>query len=231
MKSILLVEDDELLREIIADALRLFNADCVVHAVDGGTRSIELLDEQTFDLLITDLCMPKGDGLTLLEHLRARRIQTPTIVITGSVAAGLEPMVRSLGARMYFHKPFDLQVLLVTAERFLLDAKVPAENRIQGFSLPSFLQLMEIDGKTSLVRVRASGNREGELCFMKGKLVSAQVATHSGDDAVVEILRWPEPEIRISDVASAPPASNVRALLAGLLLRSAHDRDEAAGGG
>ncbi len=225
MKSILLVEDEDLLREIITESLRMCNVGCVVHAVAGGQRAVELLGSQKFDLLITDLCLPDIDGLALLSWMRERRLNIPSIVITGRQTAGLESLVRSLGAVVFFEKPFDLNVLLVTVERFLLAAADNTENRIQGFTLPSFLQLMEMDGKTSLVRVFAPDNREGQLRFLNGKLVSALTHERTGDEAAVEILNWPDPEIRLSSIVE-PLVPNVHTNLTGLLLRSCHERDE-----
>lgn len=225
MKSILFVEDDDLLREIVTDSLRLCNVENVVHAVSSGERALELLKKQRFDLIITDLCLEKMDGLALLSCLREYQVKTPSIVITGKNTAGLEPLVRSLGALAFFHKPFDLSVLLVTVERFLLTSSDGIENRINGFTLPSFLQLMEMDGKTSLVRVFASNGREGQLRFLNGKLVSALTTGHTGDEAAVEILNWPDPEIRLSFIVE-PLVPNVNTSLAGLLLRSCHEQDE-----
>ena len=138
MKSILLVEDEAFLREIVADSLRLFDVGCIVYAVDNGERALELLGNQVFDLLITDLLVPKVDGLVLLSYVRERGLKTPVIVVTGRVAPGLEPLVRSLGARMFIKKPFDLNVLLVAVERFLLAGENSLENRLQDLAYRGF---------------------------------------------------------------------------------------------
>ena len=84
---------------------------------------------------------------------------------------------------------------------------------------------MELDGKTSLIRVIASENREGQLRFLNGKLVSALTLARTGEDAVLEILSWPEPEIRVSSIVE-PLVPNVSASLAVLLMQSCRDRDE-----
>ena len=225
MKNILLVEDDDLLREIIAESLRISSADCVVHAVSDGAHAMEQLGRQTFDLLITDLCLPEVDGLAVLSFLRERGINTPSIVITGQSTAGLETLVRSLGARVFFHKPFDLDVLLVTADRFLLAATDRADDEAPAFTLPSFLQLMEIDGKTGAVRVTSTENREGWFAFQNGKLVSAMTLGCTGEDAALKILGWPAPEIRVfNKVELLVP--NMHTGLTSLLLRSSQCQDE-----
>ena len=223
MKRILLVEDDDLLREIIAESLRISSAGCTVHAVSDGAHAMEQLGRQSFDLIITDLCLPEVDGLAVLSFLRERRIATPSIVITGQGTAGLEALVRSLGARVFFHKPFDLDVLLVTADRFLLAGN--KEDQVPAFTLPSFLQLMEIDGKTGAVRVLSTENREGWFAFENGKLISAMTLDCAGEKAALEILGWPAPEVRVfNKVELLVP--NMHTSLTGLLLRSSQYQDE-----
>lgn len=223
MKRILLVEDDDLLREIIAESLQISSAACTVHAVSDGAHAIEQLGRQSFDLIITDLCLPEVDGLAVLSFLLERRIATPSIVITGQGTAGLEALVRGLGARVFFHKPFDLDVLLVTADRFLLAGNT--EDQVPAFTLPSFLQLMEIDGKTGAVRVLSTGNREGWFAFESGKLVSAMTLNYTGEEAALKILGWPAPEVRVfNKVELLVP--NMHTSLTGLLLRSSQCQDE-----
>ena len=230
MKNVLLVEDDDLLREIIAESLQISSASCAVCAVSDGAQAIEQLGRQRFDLLITDLCLPEVDGLAVLSFLHERCINTPSIVITGQSTAGLESLVRGLGARVFFHKPFDLDVLLVTADRFLLATASDAENQTPAFTLPSFLQLMEIDGKTGAVRVLSTENREGWFAFENGRLVSAMAQGCAGEEAALEILGWPAPEIRVfNKVELLVP--NMHTSLTGLLLRSSQSQDELLSGG
>ena len=225
MKNILLVEDDDLLREIIAESLRISGPGRTVHAVSDGSEAMERLGRQRFDLIITDLCLPEVDGLAVLSFLSERRITTPSIVITGQDTAGLGALVRGLGARVFFHKPLELDVLLVTVDRFLLAAAEHAEDHAPAFTLPSFLQLMEIDGKTGAVRVLSTEDREGWFAFENGKLVSAMTLGSAGEEAALEILGWPTPEVRVfNKVELLVP--NMHTSLTGLLLRSSQSQDE-----
>ncbi len=228
MKTILLAEDDALLCQMMAESLRLADKGYTVHAVPSGLRAQTLLEQQPVDLLITDLSMPGVDGLMLLSFLQERRMRIPVIVVSGRITPDVEPLVRSLGAETILEKPFDLSVLLATVKRVLLASEYVPEDRIRGFTLPSFLQLMALDGKTSVVRVLASQSREGHLRFLGGQLVGAAAGTASGDDAALEILGWPEPEIRLANLAEPLPP-NVQTSLSGLLMRSAQAQDEREG--
>ncbi len=103
MARILVVDDEEGLREFIAEAL----AD-VGHSVSqagDGSEAIELLRFQAFELMITDLKMPHVDGLELLRRIRGEHDGMETLVLTahGSVESAVEAM--KLGAFDYLQKP------------------------------------------------------------------------------------------------------------------------------
>lgn len=225
MKHVLIVEDEDLFRELLCDSLRPNSPQRLVHAAESGRRAMELLREHTFDLIITDLCLPEVDGFALLAHLRELGSEAPAIAITGHTASGLEPLARSLGARVFFEKPFDFGMLGFTADRLLL---ADADTRLQGLSLQNFLQSMEKEGRTSLVSVLSCDARQGQLRVVKGKLVSALTDTAQGDAAVVEMLKWRDPEIRVSAVFE-PQVPNMRTRLDDLLPQSAHGPAKAPG--
>src|SRR6476661_6688697 len=103
MARILVADDEPGLREFIADALALDEHD-VVTAPDGKAAA-KLLDERSFELVITDLKMPGMDGLGLLRKVKAEQPETEVIVMTahGTVDNAVEAM--KLGAFEYLQKP------------------------------------------------------------------------------------------------------------------------------
>jgi two-component system, NtrC family, response regulator AtoC len=103
MARILVADDEPGLREFIADALELDEHD-VVTAPDGKAAA-KLLDERSFELVITDLKMPGMDGLALLRKVKAEQPETEVIVMTahGTVDNAVEAM--KLGAFEYLQKP------------------------------------------------------------------------------------------------------------------------------
>ena len=100
-KRVLVVDDEEDIRSFIAEALDSFE---VVKARDGQ-EAAELCAHQEFHLVITDLTMPRMDGLTLLRKLRAEMPSSEVIVLTahGTVGTAVEAM--KLGAFDYLQKP------------------------------------------------------------------------------------------------------------------------------
>jgi len=77
---ILIVEDEEPLREVLA--LKLNKAGMETEFASDGEQALYLLNKKTFDLILLDLMMPKKNGFMVLTDLRARNDKTPVIVLT-----------------------------------------------------------------------------------------------------------------------------------------------------
>jgi two-component system, NtrC family, response regulator AtoC len=103
MARILVADDEPGLREFVTDVLEL-DHHMVAVAADGADAA-KLLDERGFDLVITDLKMPRMDGMALLRKVRAEQPEVEVIVMTahGSVDTAVEAM--KLGAFEYLQKP------------------------------------------------------------------------------------------------------------------------------
>jgi two-component system response regulator FlrC len=118
MARILVADDEAGIRSFLAETLELGGHE-VAQAADGE-EALDLLARRGFDLLVTDLRMPRRDGLEVLRDALARQPDLEVIVLTahGSVSSAVEAM--RLGAFDYLQKPVDGpdQVLLL-AERAL----------------------------------------------------------------------------------------------------------------
>jgi DNA-binding NtrC family response regulator len=117
--TILIVDDEANLRKTLAEILGA-RGYSVLEADDGAT-AIELLRTATPDLIFSDWKMPRIGGEEFLQHLHshARLASVPVIVITayGSSHSAIEAV--RLGAYDFVTKPFDLDEIVVTAERAL----------------------------------------------------------------------------------------------------------------
>ncbi len=117
--KILIVEDDERLREVLLEAAAMEGYDA--RAVSSAEVAIESLRREPFDILVTDVALPGMSGLDLLRHCPQVRPGILPIVITayGTVDIAVEAMKR--GAADFLTKPFELDGLLgtirVAAER------------------------------------------------------------------------------------------------------------------
>ncbi len=162
-KSILLVEDEKVLRESLAQLLTEEGYD-VAPAADGQ-EGFDLAVARTFDLVLTDIRMPRMDGTTLLQHLLRVAPQTPVIVLTafGTVESAVGAM-RS-GAADYILKPVQFEDVLLRIKRALEFGEVRRDRRILSEQLaasstfhnligesPAMAKLFELARKLSGVR-------------------------------------------------------------------------------
>lgn len=106
--KVLIVDDDPLMCDVMADALAAHGIDCSF--VHSGVDAIHLLPDQKPDLIVLDCAMPGKSGLEVLRHLRAQpRFEDVPVVMASARKSPLyqEAMIAE-GARAYFTKPLDL---------------------------------------------------------------------------------------------------------------------------
>ncbi|MEO0093942.1 MAG: response regulator, partial [candidate division WOR-3 bacterium] len=80
MDRILVVDDEEIMRESLTDWLKEDGYE--VLAVEDGFKALEAIQKQTFSVMLVDLKMPKMDGLEVLREVKRLGIETPVIIIT-----------------------------------------------------------------------------------------------------------------------------------------------------
>ena len=126
--KILVVDDEESLREICQDVLE-DDGYKVVLAEDGQQALARLEDDQNIDLVITDLRMPKMNGLELLRAAKERKLNVDFIVMTGFSTIETAVQCMQLGAADYLPKPFNIQHLLVKVQKVLKARKEKQERK------------------------------------------------------------------------------------------------------
>ena len=114
MIRILLAEDEDAMRTYLARALE--NAGYEVVAVDRGTEALPLLQQQNFDLLLSDIVMPEMDGIELAQHCAEVSPATKVMFITGFAAVTLKASREAPQAKV-LSKPFHLRYLVLEVER------------------------------------------------------------------------------------------------------------------
>ena len=111
MKTILVLEDDP--KIAIALAVRLEAAGYNVLTAPDGVRGLKLALVNRPDLIVMDIWMPVGLGLSVAQRLKDLGFaNTPVIFITASRLKGLREAAANLGAAGYFEKPYDPEQLL-----------------------------------------------------------------------------------------------------------------------
>ncbi|MXP29091.1 response regulator [Porphyrobacter algicida] len=115
---ILLAEDDEAMRAYLDRALT--NAGFHVDSVDRGTAAIPMLQDNEYDLLLSDIVMPEMDGIELAQRCNEISPATKVMFITGFAAVTLKASREQPQAKV-LSKPFHLKDLVLEVERVLDD--------------------------------------------------------------------------------------------------------------
>lgn len=112
--DILIAEDEKKIGDMLVELLSDDHRDITV--VHNGLEAIQLMEQRSFDLLITDLMMPEVDGMEVLHQAKALYPDIQAIIITGY--ASLETAVQAVkeGAYDYLRKPFRLEELKISVD-------------------------------------------------------------------------------------------------------------------
>jgi len=122
---ILIADDEDGLRWVLEKGLR--GAGYEVTSVRDGDAAVRAFESEPFDLVFLDVRMPGADGLTVLGRLRERRSDAAVVVMTahGTMDTAIQAMQR--GAYDYLAKPFDIDEVLLLAERALAASRLRQE--------------------------------------------------------------------------------------------------------
>lgn len=124
MARILMVDDDEMERIYAAEVLRWGGHEPVF--AQDGTSAIKIFSDGNVDLVITDLAMPRKDGLELIREIRRENSEIPIVAISGKSPQQLAE-AEELGAQASFAKPWDARELVDTIDRLLTTTDEPGE--------------------------------------------------------------------------------------------------------
>lgn len=190
---VLLVEDDASTAKSIE--LMLKSEGFVIDTTDLGEDGLEIGKIYDYDIIILDLMLPDMDGYEVLRRLRAAKVETPILILSG--LAQLDSKIKGLGfgADDYLTKPFDKRELLARIQAIVRRSKGHAQSKIQTGRLSVNLdaRTVEIDNKT----LHLTGKEYGIL-----ELLSLRKGTTLTKEMFLNHLYggMDEPEVKIIDV-------------------------------
>jgi DNA-binding NtrC family response regulator len=114
---LLVVDDDLALLEALSEALRLRMAGVTVDTADSAAVALERIAARDYDAIVTDIKMPGMDGLALLAEIRARRPDTPILMVTGHGEHALAIRALRGGADDFIQKPIDREAFVASLHR------------------------------------------------------------------------------------------------------------------
>src|SRR5579872_1791460 len=229
---ILLLDDDEQMLDLYQELLTQLPSAPEVCTCNSGARAIAMLESQPFTLLITDLRMPKMDGLQVLAIVRRKFPQLRIIVLTGIMDEEYRSRAYAQGVELFWQKPSsgeEIKLFQDCIESLLgREATDSAGFRcVQRKSLVDLIQLECLSRSSSVLRI-SQGNLEGKIWVQNGDLFDATCGNLNGEEAFREILSWRGGNFEILPAEPNHPR-NIYNSYQGLLLDTAQALDEQSG--
>jgi two-component system nitrogen regulation response regulator NtrX len=127
LSTILVVDDEQGIREVLQDVLR--DEGHQVVAVEDGFRGLETLENETIDLVILDVWLPNMGGIDVLKQIRQRWPEIEVVVISGHANINMAVQAVKIGAFDFLEKPLSLEKTITVVENALKMEELKRENR------------------------------------------------------------------------------------------------------
>jgi len=226
--KILLLDDDQFLLGVYRSMLSKLPSQPEVHVSNSGQRAIALLESEPFNVLISDLNMPKMDGLQVLSIVRRKLPQLKIVVLTAVIDEQYRSRAYAMGVDLFWQKPSTDQEIGMFKEciESLLERKsaVTGFRGIQSKSLVDIIQMECLTQTSSILKITNAG-KEGRVWLRDGEVVDAATGEITGEEAFKEIFSW-----KAGNFETLPPDPlrhrRIFNSYQGLLLDSAQGMDE-----
>ncbi|MDA8137845.1 MAG: response regulator [Desulfobacteraceae bacterium] len=207
MDKVLIADEDAQLLMILADSLDKYRSDFEVITVTNGLEAILALQKETYAAVITEIRMPKVNGLVLMGYLAKNYQDTACVVMTDVCSEALKHRLAGESIQ-YIEKPFKIQQL---AEIILsvLDRKETFGGKLKGVSVAGFLNLVESERLSCVCEVSSPKMGKGYLIFRNGVLYNAKQGDITGEAAARKLLGLKEPVIKYASL----PNQNIPRLI------------------
>lgn len=117
LNKILIIDDDEKLRSLLASYLQSNGLE--VLCADSGYKARQILNQETIDVIVLDVMMPKEDGFQVAERLSLQGEKVPIIFLTAAISPEDRIKGLELGAKDYLTKPFEPKELLLRLKNII----------------------------------------------------------------------------------------------------------------
>ena len=190
--KILLLDDEQDLLDLYRDVLSQLPSRPEIHTSNSGARAIALLESEPFTMLISDLRMPKMDGLQVLSIVRRKFPQLRIVIMTGIVDEQYRSRAYAMGIDLFWEKPRTAEE--ITLFRDCIESLLGQQDDggfrgVQSKSLVDIIQLECLSHSSSVLKITKAGE-QGNIWVTEGKVIDAATLTLGGEEAFKEILSW-----------------------------------------
>jgi DNA-binding NarL/FixJ family response regulator len=226
-RKILILDDDSDWLDVCREMLSQLPSKPEIHTAGTGARALAQLDAEPFRLMISDLSMPKMDGLQVLSIVRRRFPELRTVVLTGLENEEYRSRAYNLGVDLFWLKS-DIQrdtKLFLDCLESLLGSDSPNGFRgVQSKSLVDIIQMECLSRSSAVLRI-TRGPLVAKVWIQNGELIDAEVGSARGEPAVHKILGWKSGAFETLPAEPARDRTIIKSVNA-LLLESAQAADE-----
>ncbi|MDX1952300.1 MAG: response regulator [Verrucomicrobiota bacterium] len=229
--KILLLDDDQDLLDLYREMLSQLSLSPEVHTASSGARAMALLESEPFNVLISDLKMPKMDGLQVLTLVRKKFPNLRTVVMSAVTDEQFRARAYALGIDLYLEKPQSAKELSFFVEciESLLDKEVSGGFRgVQSKSLMDLIQIECLSQNSSVLKI-TNGVLEGRIWIQSGDVIDAEAEDLTGEAAFQKIAGWKTGSFETLPADPSRPR-RIMSSYQGLLLETAQAMDEAESG-
>lgn len=227
MKNVLIVDDDLGFQRLLGISLKKYKHDFEITLSNNGEEAISVLNRKPVDLIVTDLQMPKIDGLTLLAYLNDAFPTTPCVIMTAHSTPDIEKQFAQTG-QLLLKKPFTISKL-IEAIQTALRPRSSADGMLKGISVANFLQMIALEQKTCLLEITSQAPEKGFFYIEQGEVFDAAFQGLNGEDAAYALIALEGASIRFTDIPAASKVkkriqSSLMALIMGAMTRKDETR-------
>jgi len=200
-ERILVVDDEEAIREIVSSMLHSQGYEC--RQAGSGLDALVLLKSgERFDLVLSDLMMADMDGIGLLERTKEKYPEMPVVMVTAVHDISVALAAIRNGAYDYLLKPFEREQLLATVRRALENRRLKLENRTYQTNLESLVAARTEQLRAAIVGLERSYDITLEALGDALDLKDAETEGHSKrvtafTIAMARAMHLPDDQIRV----------------------------------
>ncbi|BBO84578.1 hypothetical protein DSCO28_51440 [Desulfosarcina ovata subsp. sediminis] len=221
MNNILIVDNDSIVLQTFAGLLKSQSAFLRIFSAASIPAAFDILQTTTIKVLITGLHMPEVETFELLTQAAETYPHLRIFVMTNNASAMFRTKVKQMASVVHFDHALDISML---PKRLFTELQIDYGGQLRGIGLSSFLQMMELEGRSCTLQVTAKG-KSGSIYISHGKPVAAKMGLLSGKPAILHILTWENVLIDI-DYATVEFEQEISTPLMNLLLESGRIVDE-----
>lgn len=224
MKNVLIVDDDLGFQRLLGISLKKYKNNFEIILSNNGEEAIGVLNRKPVDLIVTDLQMPKIDGLTLLAYINDAFPRMPCVIMTAHSTPDIEKQFAQTG-QLLLKKPFTINKL-IEAIRSALTPK-SADGMLKGISVANFLQMIALEQKTCLLEITSADNDIGFFYIENGEVFDAAFQGLNGEEAAYALIALEGASIRFTDIPQHKKVKKrIYSSLMGLIMEAMTRKDE-----